>query len=377
MSQRIELEIRPVTVNLDRHSHVPTIQVKLNNQNRNATFMLDTGSGPNIIKENLISDKLKIDYGNILRLNGINDYPVYTLGRVIIPLFIKQVIFHIVSKDFPISQAGILGNDFFKQTNSRIDYAEGHLEISGERISFSTPETITVPPQGESLFFVRISNPEIEVGYVPRMKVVHGIYLGDTVATNEDGKTYLNIISTLSEPIEVQVPTIQLLPLSEMQVGNIEKNNEEWQTVEMSRDSEVKKIYDEENHDSNDLCHQDFIDEKFLEDKIQKKIKKREKNKIKITQEKDAKTSPGKNLNEINDGGNFQTPSKEEKYINLIAQEKDARTSPGNIINKEVNLQASQKKSKISKNSTPINHKKGNFQTSLRDLTSSDLKMIL
>lgn len=93
--------------------------------------MLDTGSGPNIIKENFIPKNIKINYTNILKLNGINNYPVYTLGEVTLTLFGLPVSFHIVSNDFPIPQSGILGNDFFKQTFSKIDYAQGHLDVSG------------------------------------------------------------------------------------------------------------------------------------------------------------------------------------------------------------------------------------------------------
>ena len=93
--------------------------------------MLDTGSGPNIIKEKLVPQNVEINYNNILQLNGINDYPVYTLGEIILTLFDAPIIFHIVANDFPITQAGILGNDFFKQTSSTIDYAHERLNVFG------------------------------------------------------------------------------------------------------------------------------------------------------------------------------------------------------------------------------------------------------
>jgi len=61
-------EIRPVIVNLGK----PTLHV---------TFMLD-GSGLNIIKESFIPKGKTINYTNILKLNGINKYLVYTLGEI-------------------------------------------------------------------------------------------------------------------------------------------------------------------------------------------------------------------------------------------------------------------------------------------------------
>jgi len=58
--------------------------------------MLDTGSGPNIIKENFVPKGKPVNYDNILKLNGINEYPVYTLGKITLPLLGKEVTFHIV-----------------------------------------------------------------------------------------------------------------------------------------------------------------------------------------------------------------------------------------------------------------------------------------
>ncbi|KYN02838.1 hypothetical protein ALC62_06344 [Cyphomyrmex costatus] len=142
-----------------------------------------------------------------LKLNGVNKYPVYTLGEITIPLFKQDVTFHLVSDDFPISQSGILGNDFFQQTFSKIDYVKGYLDVSGINIPFFSPETIIVAPRSESLFYVRVENPDVKVGYVPKIKVAHGIYLGDTIVENISGKAYLKVISTLDEEIEVQVPT--------------------------------------------------------------------------------------------------------------------------------------------------------------------------
>jgi len=179
--------------------------------------MLDTGSGSNIIKEKFIPEETNINYIKILKLNSINNYPVYTLGEIVLTLFEIPVTFHIVSNDFPIPQSGILGNDFLKQTSSKIDYAQGCLTVSGiNNIPFFTPEMITVPPQSESLFFIRVKNPEIKVGYIPKLKLAHGIYLGDTIVENTSGKAYLKVISTLDEEAEVQVPFLHLNPLNEV-----------------------------------------------------------------------------------------------------------------------------------------------------------------
>ena len=144
-----------MAVNLDIHSRLPTVRV---NVNPHVTLMLDTGSGPNLIKEKFISKEIKINHANILQLNGINNYPVYTFGEIILPLFGIPVKFHMVSDDFPIPQSGILGNDFFKQSLATIDYEQKHLEISGNYIPFSPPET------GYSIGDIASNPPNVEDG---------------------------------------------------------------------------------------------------------------------------------------------------------------------------------------------------------------------
>jgi len=115
--------------------------------------MLDTGSRPNIIKENFVLKGKTVNYNNILKLNGINEYPVYSFREITLLLLGKEVTFHIVSNDFPISQSDILGNDFFKQTSSKLDYAKGYLDyVSGINVPFFSPETIIASPN-QNLYF--------------------------------------------------------------------------------------------------------------------------------------------------------------------------------------------------------------------------------
>ncbi|KYN08828.1 hypothetical protein ALC57_19064 [Trachymyrmex cornetzi] len=72
------------------------------------------------------------------------------------------------------------------------------------------------PSKAESLFYIRVENPKIKIRYIPRIKITQGVYLGDTIVENVSGKAYLNVISTLDEEVEVQVPTLHLKPLDEL-----------------------------------------------------------------------------------------------------------------------------------------------------------------
>jgi len=52
-------------VNLDKQGRVPTVRVNTDNISTPITFMLDTESGPNLIKENFIHEKININYTQI------------------------------------------------------------------------------------------------------------------------------------------------------------------------------------------------------------------------------------------------------------------------------------------------------------------------
>jgi len=51
-----------------------------------------------------------------------------------------------------------------------------------------SPETIIASPRLESLFYVRVENPEIKIEYILRIKIAHGIYLGDIIVESVSGK---------------------------------------------------------------------------------------------------------------------------------------------------------------------------------------------
>jgi len=53
--------------------------------------MLDTDFGPNIIKENFVPKGKTVNYSNILKLSGINEYPVYTLGEITLSFLGKEL----------------------------------------------------------------------------------------------------------------------------------------------------------------------------------------------------------------------------------------------------------------------------------------------
>jgi len=178
--------------------------------------MLDTGAQPNIIKKECVHDNTIINEQEILQLTGITENAVNTLGSICAYILQTPIIFHVVPDDFPITQQGILGTSFFKEHDACINYGKNSLIWRNCIFPFKKQETVVIPPRTDTGFVIRVSNPEIKTGYLPRLRICEGVYAGDSLVTCINNKAYVRIINTLDHEIEVIVPTLTLQEVAEI-----------------------------------------------------------------------------------------------------------------------------------------------------------------
>ena len=183
--------------------------------------MLDTGAQPNLIKIGSLNSNIHIDPRNIIHLTGITDSVVNTLGTARIYILRVPVTFHVVTDDFPIIQQGILGSSFFTEHNAQIDYGTQCVSWRNHIFPFKERESIIVPARSNTGFVIRISNPEIKTGHVPRLHVEDGIFLGDCLVNCINEKGYIRVINTTEQDIELLIPTVKL-----QEIAGISSNSE-------------------------------------------------------------------------------------------------------------------------------------------------------
>ena len=58
--------------------------------------MIDTGAARKLIKQKVFNPEVLINNQNILRLTGMNNIPLYTLGQVKMKIFGYPTIFNII-----------------------------------------------------------------------------------------------------------------------------------------------------------------------------------------------------------------------------------------------------------------------------------------
>lgn len=173
------------------------------------SLMVDTGAALNLVKKRNVRPETLIDTQETLFLSGITKEKIKTLGSIDIKFMGYPITFHVVPNNFPIAQEGILGFDFLRDV-TKIDYQEKCIHWQGIPIPFALQDTIVVPRRSSATLCLRVINTEISEGYIPRLSVGKGIYLGDSIVTNRDGKVCTRIINTNDFDFQFSTPTIEL-----------------------------------------------------------------------------------------------------------------------------------------------------------------------
>ncbi|KAL6256688.1 hypothetical protein P5V15_012807 [Pogonomyrmex californicus] len=86
--------------------------------------------------------------------------------------------------------------------------------------------------------FIRIANPEIKNGYIPKLNAGPQVYLGNAVVSNHHGVTHLYAVNSSDEDIELAVPTVKIYPFEEIR----EEIKENFNNKRDNDDERVNKI---------------------------------------------------------------------------------------------------------------------------------------
>ena len=159
-------------------------------------MMIDTSVVRNPIKQNVLNPGVPINKQNILKHTGINDLPIYTLGQVKIKIFGCPTIFNIITNEVSVEEDGVLGSEFFQDNNVNINYTPKCLKNEYHFYPLKCKNTLTIPARTVTTFYVQINNTQKSEGYIPRLHIKHGVYVGVAVIKNNKGKAYSKFATT-------------------------------------------------------------------------------------------------------------------------------------------------------------------------------------
>jgi len=71
-------------------------------------------------------------------------------------------------------------------------------------------KTRRVPARTAKVFYVKIKNPEIKAGLVPHLHLSDGLYAGNALVKNHEGRAYIKIINSRDTDERIITPEVEL-----------------------------------------------------------------------------------------------------------------------------------------------------------------------
>lgn len=140
-------------------------------------FLVDTGSQLNIIKQGRLKPTVVIHYDTLYGLTGIGADIVQTVGWT----EIKLCHLNVVPDTYPIEWDGILSMEYLKSQNAILSIEDEYLltrESRPEVIPFVNNESFYLSARTKTLIKVKVANENRKNGYVPRLDVGPGVFVG-------------------------------------------------------------------------------------------------------------------------------------------------------------------------------------------------------
>lgn len=200
-----------------------------NNTNTKLTFLIDTGADISLIKNS--SDNFQdIDQNTITNIFGVGEGSTTSLGLVNIELATNNYIiphnFHIVNSNFPIPTDGIIGIDFIKKYNCKLDFntEEDWLILRPDNITcpINVPITHTIgnnstllPARSEVVRLIKLDTSDEQI-LIPNQEIDTGIFIANTITTSKN--TVIRIINTTKRNQIINIDKIQFESLNKYEI---------------------------------------------------------------------------------------------------------------------------------------------------------------
>lgn len=169
-------------------------------------LLIDTGSEVNIIKIDCLNRGLEVNVNENIYIKGISDKIIQTIGKVTIPLIIDdnelEKKFHIVRRDFPILNHGILGHKFLSENKIIIDVANKTSIIKTDNEKYDDKICFTLKPRSETIVSIPIADPSVENKniIIHKQKIMDNVYCGNVLNKVEYGKIIVSILKISEVP---------------------------------------------------------------------------------------------------------------------------------------------------------------------------------
>ena len=184
------------------------IQIYCDISPNSCIFLIDTQADISIIKNTSLYNYVNLNSNDYIDIKGITNNSIQSLGSINAQLNINgyKIIqkLHVVSEEFNIPSDGILGRDFLKTFNCKIDYSNKTLTINADTrkiilniLEGPDEDTFVIPPRCEVIRRFNIQTKNETTRFVPNQELTPGIFTTNTII--DPRNAYVRIINTTNE----------------------------------------------------------------------------------------------------------------------------------------------------------------------------------
>lgn len=142
-------------------------------------FLVDSGSDLSFVKKSKLSNSAKFDTSNKIKVNGLSNNSITTLGAITLKIAKTECNFHVLDDEEInlIKYDGILGKDFTQKTDCDILLSKNCLRVGKVYVPFIQDPFITLQARTKQLLTINIRNFEKKEGLVIKQNVGQGVFI--------------------------------------------------------------------------------------------------------------------------------------------------------------------------------------------------------
>lgn len=172
------------------------MSLNCNASHKPLTYLCDSQADISIIKISAIEKQLFTDKSHTIDIKGVTKDIIESLGIVNLEFYFDSITivytFHIVPDEFNIPADGIIGRDFNKYFNCKIDYADMTFTIRYSETNIIIPiisepsaNTLALPARCETFRIFHLQNYS-EPMVIPAQEISDGIFVPNTIVYSKD-----------------------------------------------------------------------------------------------------------------------------------------------------------------------------------------------
>lgn len=174
------------------------------------------------MKQSVLDNNLTIDDSDIIRIKGVTNELITSIGSVELKIFLPNNIqikhtFHVMPDDIEIPSNGIIGKDFIKLYNCILDYGDLTFTIRTSHFGdFTIPINhenaegeITIPPRCETKRLFKISC-ETFPAFIQNEEIAKGVFIANTIA--HESEREISIVNSTDKTKRIKINTKRFCP---------------------------------------------------------------------------------------------------------------------------------------------------------------------